>query len=247
MKRIVKLLLLWFGSLIFRNRDSKIIYYHDICGDAFYQSEDSDVLMGTPLEVFKKHLDIIQKEGYKIVPKISNPKGEICLMLDDGFRGVWDIRGFLYEYNIKPTIFVAPELIGRSGYLNLDEILELQQHGFAFECHSWSHRDLTSFNDEELNRELLDSKVWLSEHLSNSITSICLPLGRFSDHLIGLIKEYGYEEIFSSIPGSYKDVIFDGLRRRNLCQFSSPLEFKMIIRGGNRIFENRYRHLQYKK
>lgn len=244
-RTIIKNSILWLGSLLHRNHASKILFYHDICGATSYKSLDSDVLMGTPLELFKKHLEVIAEEGYKIVPRITQPENEVAIMLDDGFRGIWDNRQFFYERNICPTVFLAVELIGKDGFLSPPEILELQSHGFIFECHSWSHTNLATKSDEELQRELGESRDFLSRLLGKEVRELCLPIGYFSDHLVEAARAYGYTEIYSSIPGNYCEPVSCGLRARILCQFASSHEVRLLLRGGSGIISQRYEKLHH--
>lgn len=248
LKKWIRLLLLYCSSILKRNHKSKILFYHDVFSSVNYKALDDDVYMGTPLSLFKKHVEVIRKEGYAIVPRITKTEGEVAIMFDDGFRGIWECREYFYEQKICPTIFLPVDYIGRKdeGILTIEEIRELQQHGFIFECHGWSHKDLTSFNDEELKRELGESKVELGKMLGKEITGICMPIGIFSDHLLEEIQKYGYKDIYSCIPGNYDHHPHGILLTRNLCQFASPLEVKLILRGGNELVRGRYERLHHR-
>lgn len=245
-KSFIKLALLWCSSILQHNRKSKILFYHDIYKTINYKATDDDVCMGTHLDMFKRHLEVIHKEGYTIVPRITEPEGQVCIMLDDGFRGIYECRQFFYDNQIYPTIFLAVELIGQEGILTKEEILELQAHGFIFECHSWSHKDLTIWNDEDLMRELGESKKYLSEMLNKVVSEICLPIGYFNDHLLEQLKVYGYDKVYSSIPGNYWESKVGGMIARNLVQFASPTEVRLVLRGGNEMIKGRYQNLHYK-
>lgn len=247
MRNLIKLFLLWISSLLHRNRKSKILFYHDIYKTTNYKALDADVHMGTHIELFKRHVDIIRKEGFEIVQQITKPEGQVAIMLDDGFRGVYEVRDFFYENNIFPTIFLPAGHIGEDCLLSKDEILNLQDNGFKFECHSWSHFDLTTFSDEELRRELGESKNILRTLLGKDVDEICLPLGYFSNHLIEQLRLYGYKEVYSSIPGNYMEPVYGGLRTRILCQFSSPIEVKYMLRGGCEMINKRYKKMHYKE
>jgi peptidoglycan/xylan/chitin deacetylase (PgdA/CDA1 family) len=246
-KAIIKKGLLLVGVLKYFNRKSKILYYHDIFIDKSYKSPDSNVLMGTSIKMFKRHLAVIKNEGYTLVPRITKKEGEVSIMFDDGFRGIWDNRHFFYERGICPTVFLAIDLIGKEGFLQPLEILDLQKHGFIFECHSWSHTNLAEKSDEGLTIELVESKGYLEKLLGKNVKELCLPIGFFSDNLIIKCFDVGYEIVYSSIPGNYFELIHGKMRARNLCQFASPFELKMILHGGNEIFKRwieRRHHLQ---
>ena len=248
LRKFVKYLLLFIGSILHRNHKSKILFYHDVYSTVNYKALDDDVCMGTPLSLFKLHVEVIRKEGYNIVSYISKPKGEVAIMFDDGFRGIWECREYFYKQNICPTIFLPVDYIGRKddGILTIEEIRELQQHGFIFECHGWSHKDLTIFNDEELKRELGESKVELGKMLDKEITGLCMPIGIFSDHLLEEIRKYGYKNIYSCIPGNFDYHPHNILITRNLCQFASPFEVKLILQGGNELVRGHYERLHYR-
>ena len=245
-RELAKTSLLCVGSVVCHNKNSKIIYYHDVCGGVFYESPDTEILQGTPIETFKKHIEIIKKNGYTIVPVIHHPKFEIAIMFDDGYRGIWDNRQFFFDSDIKPTVFIAVDLIGKPSFLTKEEILELQKHGFIFQCHTWSHVSLADMSQVELKKELGDSKDYLTEMLGKEVTEICLPLGYYSDTLIGELKKYGYKKVYSSVPGCSSDKVAAIMETRNFCQTATPSQFKMIINGGLDMLRKRYIKLHYR-
>lgn len=244
MRYYVKLFILWVGSLLHRNRKSKILFYHDVFNTTNYKALDADTCMGTPIDLFKRHVDTIRKCGYSIVPKITKEKDEVSIMFDDGFRGIYECRQYFYDNCIRPTIFLPVAYLGKKGILTKSEIFELMEHGFNFQCHSWSHEDLTKWSDKELEKELGKSKKFLEKYLNSHVSEICLPLGYYSDHLLEVIKDYGYKEVYSSAPGNYYDVINAVMRPRILCQFASTLEVKLYLIGGGEIVKKRYLKLR---
>jgi peptidoglycan/xylan/chitin deacetylase (PgdA/CDA1 family) len=195
--------------------------------------------MGTPLDMFKEHIQVILNNEFKIVPEIKNPTNEVMICLDDGFRGIYDTKGFFIQHQIQPLIFIAVELIGKENYLSKEEILELQSMGFQFEGHTWSHRNLTQFSDEELKHELLDSKLYLSDFLGKEVKNLCFPKGYFSGKVIKQSLKYGYERLFSSLPGGYYDYIDENIYARNLVQFAKPKEVKYRLLGNSKFLRER--------
>lgn len=232
-KSLIKNILLLFGVVLHNNRKSKILYYHDIHNGTPYTS------MSTPLDVFQSHIEKIKKLGYTVVPQINSVNNQVTIMFDDGFRGIYDCREFFYTNNICPTVFLAVSLIGQPGYLTIDEIIELQNHGFNFQSHGWRHEDMTSLSDDQLQLELVEARKKLSELLGKSVDEICLPIGYFSDRLLKNLSKEGYREIYSSIPGDYADLVY-GMRRRNLVQGSSSFQVSLILKGGMSLLSSHY-------
>lgn len=233
-KQIIKRLILWYSYTFYKkNHGSKIIYYHDI----FDKTQYTD--MGTSLLMFQKHIQVIKEIGFKIVDVIQNPTNEVMICLDDGFRGIYDTKYFFIQNNIKPLVFIAVELIGQENYLSKEEIIELQSVGFQFEGHTWSHNDLTKFDDKELKRELLDSKIKLSKLLRKEVSSLCFPMGYFSDKIIEKSIKYGYERLYTSLPGNFCDNIGEKLCARNLMQYATPIELKYRLLGNSNVLFKR--------
>ena len=237
LRNSIKTELLWLGTMRHHNRDSKLLYYHDVHDEIQYTD------MGTPLCLFKQHLEVIGKEGFQVVPRIKKDEGEVAVLFDDGFRGIYDVRQFFYNRQMCPTVFLAVSLIGQEGYLNKEEILELQQQGFVFESHGWSHKDMTIYDDQGLRHELTDSRQWLSDFLQKDVRELCLPMGFFSDRVVDHAQNAGYTTIYSSIPGCYHQLIHGSLRPRNLLQFASPRQVRYILRGGNVLFRKHFEKL----
>jgi peptidoglycan/xylan/chitin deacetylase (PgdA/CDA1 family) len=188
--------------------------------------------MGTPLSVFQQHIEKIRELNFEIVQQITKEQKQVMICFDDGFRGIWDNRQYFIENNIMPTVFIAVELIGKTGYLTLDEIKTLTKLGFRFQAHGWSHSDLTKFNDSDLKRELLDAKHKLEELTELKITDICFPQGYYSDRVIELSEHFGYNLMYTSDPKPYSQRIKNNLIPRYLVQYSTPAQLKSTLLGG---------------
>lgn len=220
-KQLAKQFLFFTSYLFQKSKDSKVVYYHDVGTKYTY--------MGTDFGIMRKHLEIIRQSGYAIVPSIEKRKGQMMICFDDGWAGIYDHKDFFIEEGIRPTIFVAVDLIDKEGYLTHEQIRELQKLGFLFECHTWSHQDLTSFSDDELIHELKDSKEKLDSILNKKITDICYPKGRFSNAIFKFCIQCGYRLQYSSIPGNFFDLYEYKIICRNCAQFLSPIVFKWMI------------------
>lgn len=241
-KELIRSALFFVGRLLYGNKQSKIIYYHD-----FYEGKRYTD-MGTSLSLLKQHLAIAEQCGYKIVDKITKPDGELCLMLDDGFRGIWDCRGFFYEKKIHPTIFIAKSLVGQEGYLTETEIKELSKHGWIFQSHTVSHTSLNDFGLDDLDFQLKESKSYLEELLGREVNEICAPQGKYSNWVCEHAYRLGYEVFYSSTPGNYYERLtdFSFVVTRNLCQSLTPFQFKLAVNGGYKIFQRVYFKRRYK-
>ena len=224
--------MLWVSYILHPNHDSKVIYYHDV------STRYTD--MGTDLTMIEKHFDVVRNSGYTLVDKITEEKDQIMVCFDDGWAGIYEAKDFFIKQNVRPTIFVAVELIGKQGYLSLEQIKEMQTLGFYFESHSWSHLDLTTLNEKELRHELKDSKDQLTKMLGTDITSICYPIGRFSKMVSEKSVEAGYTEMFASLPGGYQ-INCEGMdvRGRNLLQYANAKEAYYMINSLSPLYYKR--------
>jgi hypothetical protein len=240
--KTIKTLILYCTHLWVKSRDSKIIFYHDV-----HLTDNKYTDMSTSITVFKSHIDEIRQNGFEIVHKIENKKNQIQICFDDGFKGIYDNKDYFIKEAIFPKIFLAIYLIGQEGYLSEAEIVELQSLGFHFESHAYSHLNLVSFTDEQLEYELGESKLFLEKLLKKTITEICFPIGYFSERVYNFSLKAGYSKMHSSIPGNYFQEDWNGVVNRNLVQFFSPKEVKFIIFGALIPFRNHYKKRQFLK
>lgn len=228
-KRILRPAALKLFALFRRNRKPKTVYYHDV-GTKW-------TAMGTPEARFRAHLRRLR------------PGDTVCF--DDGFRGIWEARELFRENGIRPIVFVAPALAGKTGYLTWEEMKALQDgYGFDFQSHTWSHQTLAGGfideselppagrSDEWFGRELVQSKAEIGRRLGKRVTAICFPAGRFSDDVVARCRAAGYECAYGSFPGEDLDGGF--VKARLLAQDLSAGELASALRGGMDVLAKRY-------
>lgn len=203
--------------------------------------------MGTDLQVMKKHFDIIRSQGYDIVPEINKAEYQVMICFDDGWGGIYEYKDEFVKSQIFPTIFIAVDLIGSKGYLTVSQIKEMESLGFRFQAHTWSHQDLTTFDDKGLEHELKESKDWLERKFGHPFNAICFPMGRYSSLVKIKSAEYGYKQMFTSIPGGYYDMKTEDLICRNCAQNVTLKEFKWMLSGTSSIFKHKLMKQHFEK
>ena len=240
MKTRLRNILLHLGAFIFSNRDSKVLFYHDIHKTHAFTN------MSTSLQLFKEHIQTIRKKSFKIVSEITEKENQIKIQLDDGFRGIYDCINYLVEENIPIEIFVISSLIGQENYLNESQIRKLLKTNLVkISSHTHSHKELNKLNNEQLKTDLSVSRQVIEEITKLPIHSICYPLGKFSNQVTQSCSQLNYLYQYSSLPGSYFDNPFLNVYRRNLVQFASKKEISLVLRGAHSILYPLYLKKHY--
>ena len=244
LKQKFKKLATFFYYSLLRNRDSKILFYHDVFSHTSYTK------MATSINMFKKHISLINDNGFELVKNIELAKNQILIQFDDGYRGIYDNLDFFLKNNIYVQVFIITSRIGQNGYLSKSEIHEMHKSGnFMVSSHTHSHRDLSSLKDVSVIKEAKISKEILEDIISENVHDICYPRGHFNYRVIELLQSQGYNKQFSSLPGSYfkRIKLIDNVYRRNLVQDDNVVNFKHSLYGAQELlFTNRLKK-QYNK
>ena len=155
-----------------------------------------------PVERFREQMRYLAESGYRTVTMAQAeemlkekkiPAKTIVLTFDDGYTSVfnqaWPI---MQEYGFTGTVYVCTSFIGRSNYLNLDQIKQLQAAGIEIGSHTKNHISLKEASYEQQVQEIMVSKQVLEENLGIPCRSFCYPTGTYSDITPTIVKDAGY-------------------------------------------------------
>ena len=229
-------------SFFYFSKKSKVIYYHDIDSDKKYTD------MSTPVELFKKHINIIRENGYVIVNEITKPLDQIEICFDDAFLGFYDNIDLIKELNIPIHLFVVSSYLEKENHINKEQLLLLNNLKLIkISSHTQTHQVLNLAAEYLLKNELENSKNLLESLLNKSVDMICFPEGKFNDEVVELAEGVGYKRQYSSLPGFYFNDFLPSVKRRSLVQFAGVKEFKAILKGGDHALAFWYKFKHYKK
>lgn len=128
----------------------------------------------------------------------ASPDLRVALTFDDGCQSDLENARLLKAHGFDALFFIATEYIGRRGYLNADEILELQDLGMGIGSHSHQHALLTPMPDAEIEENLHRSKRILEDLLQDEIRHLSFPGGGYSSRVLRIGRRVGYQNFFSS-------------------------------------------------
>ncbi len=152
-------------------------------------------------EAFQQFLKAIVERGATTQPLSATEPG-VKLTFDDGFQSNLTIAAAeLAKHSMKATFFITTghlvgkaecDVYGNNPKLTADEIAELASLGHEIGSHSVTHRDLTLLSDDELQRELTESKAQLEEIIKREITLLSFPYGLWNRRVLKAAQAAGY-------------------------------------------------------
>lgn len=141
------------------------------------------------------------------------PRGTAALTFDDGYAELHEhLLPVLLRERLPATVFLVAQTLAPGGRpvdwvdtpgteplrtLTLDQVLEMQDAGVAFESHSWAHTDLTTLSEEACERDLRDSRELLSDLLGRHVTQLAYPRGRHNPTVRRAARDAGYDHAFA--------------------------------------------------
>ena len=162
-------------------------------------------------EIFKQHLEEINKSGLQFITfkkfeeiiKTNIDKSYILLTIDDAFESfylnAWPI---LQKKNIPFILFVSTREIGKYGYMDWEQIREIEKSNLAtIGNHSHSHEYLIDWTNEEIKADLEKSIKIFKEKLGYSPKIFSYPFGEYSKDLKEIVNDLNFKFAFGQHSG----------------------------------------------
>ena len=128
----------------------------------------------------------------------------VAITFDDGFRDNLTVAlPLLEKFRLPITLFVAPGLVGREGYLSEEELREIARHPLVtIGAHGLWHRHFTRLSNDEARLELRESKSLLKNITGRRIDLMAWPFGDCDPGLERMSEECGYLAAWSVWKGT---------------------------------------------
>jgi peptidoglycan/xylan/chitin deacetylase (PgdA/CDA1 family) len=179
----------------------------------YHALPERDADCNGPLDIprhrFEQHLKLLHGEGYDVLgltaaieARRSDPTRRlVALTVDDGYVDVVAAADVVRGAGGSLTLYVPTGFVddGRDAagtfahpLVSWDQVRELARAGVEIGSHACSHRPLDVLPVAEAQRELVESRARLSEHLGSPVRSMCYPYGYAGRRVERLTAEAGY-------------------------------------------------------
>ena len=148
------------------------------------------------MDIFKKHVELILDANLTFYhPKdfenefdIPKKEKKILLTVDDAFQSFYDNAWpYLKKNQIPFVLFVSTEPVGNKGYMNWEQIKEIERSEFGvIGHHSHSHDYLIDKSEEVFLNDIKSSNRIFKEKLGYVPTLFSYPFGEYS----GFMRDY---------------------------------------------------------
>lgn len=88
--------------------------------------------------------------------------------------------------------------------LSWEQVEQMSRNGFGFGSHTKSHALLTQINNQQVAKELRESKRAIENNLSKPVYFLSYPNGYYNEEIIQIAKDAGYLACFTCLPGANK-------------------------------------------
>ncbi len=153
-------------------------------------NEDKYPSTNINMEIFQKQIDIIKEkkisfinpDDFKLNFNLPKSEKKILLTIDDGFTSFYEHAWpYLKKNKIPFILFISTEAVGKYGYMDWDQIKEIESEEFAFiGNHSHSHEYLVEYNFDKFKIDIDKSIKLFIENIGYNPLFFSYPFGEYS-------------------------------------------------------------------
>lgn len=242
---------------VFKKVIKKIVSLFDFSGAVIlmYHSIDrSNEFFTVKPEDFKKQMSYLKENNFKVIGLTELggllerneiiSKKTVVITFDDGYEDNFLIAYPILKKNGFPaTIFVASSLIGKTikarqgtdlKILSEQQMRDMASDGLIkFGSHANNHLKLAKLEEEEIEKELIDSKKMLLDILGKEAVSLAYPFGSYNERVKRIAGAY-----FKIACGVESGLVHSGQDQWQLPRFSIDSKvgfwrFKYILWKGS--------------
>ncbi|MBN1354236.1 MAG: polysaccharide deacetylase family protein, partial [Candidatus Omnitrophica bacterium] len=162
-----------------------IIMYHSI-GDENAALDGYGGKLNVDEAVFEKQIRFLYDHKYNVIPldefirrikrKEHIPRKTVSITFDDGLRNNFTkAYPVLKKYGFPATIFVATDFIGKDKFLTWDDMKTMQKNNIKIGSHTVSHAWLPDLSENDIRKELFESKKILEDGTGRTIELLSYP------------------------------------------------------------------------
>ena len=125
----------------------------------------------------------------------KTPRKACVINFDDGRRNNYgNAYPILKENDVTASFYIIPSKLEMSGYMTWEQINEIYYDGNEIGSHTIGGGSLMAFkeDDNELKRQIFDSKKILKDHQYGEVSTFAYPLGEWNESVVEKVKSAGY-------------------------------------------------------
>lgn len=160
-----------------------------------------------PPAMFRAQLQALADSGYQtILPDDlfdyltkgkPLPEKPIMLTYDDGDVDQYNIAApEMKKHGFKGVFFIMTISMGRSIYMNKDQIKQLSDDGHVIASHTWTHQNLKKFKPEDWDQQIVKSCKQLEEITGKPVEFFAYPFGVWTPEGIPELKSRNIKAAF---------------------------------------------------
>ena len=175
-----------------------ILLYHSVSDE---NPEDNRYAIS--MADFKDQMGRLRYWGYstitikQLVDHINKgsdiPRRPVVISFDDGYLDVFQNAFPIMErYGFTGTVYIVANRLQSDGFLQVEQLKELVDHGWEVGSHSMTHTELTQ-NHALVRKEILQSRLDLENALEIKVFSFAYPFGSLDWYVSYKVSDYGYQ------------------------------------------------------
>lgn len=203
--------ILIIGNLLNRAYVFPILMYHSVSPSPVKGNR-----LAVSVKSFERQMRFLKEHNYNVITldeaadfikrKKRIPRNSVAITLDDGYKDNYTSAFPIFKkYHLPATMFIIINEVGRpqNDRLSWDEIMEMRDSGIiTFGSHTLGPEPLVNFkSEEEVKRQIFESKRVLEDKLHRSVNTFSYPEGRFNANIKQLVKDAGYKVAVITSPG----------------------------------------------
>ncbi|MCL4374292.1 polysaccharide deacetylase family protein [Patescibacteria group bacterium] len=163
---------------------------------------------------FEKELNALKAARFqtyfvKDIPDILNgsiqyeASRSAVLTFDDGYDDFYTVVfPLLKKYQVKATVYLIADFIGRPGFMNASQISQLVDSDLVeVGSHTLNHLYLKAVPPPIAEKEIVQSKKTLEQRFHITVKTFAYPYGAFNDAVEAMVKDASYSAAVSVMPG----------------------------------------------
>jgi len=199
------------GSQLFETQIKVPVFlYHYV---EYVKDDPKKENFATPPSVLKAQIETLKIAGYTFITpddlvndflgEITLPEKIIILSFDDGYMDFYtDVFPILKKEKVKAITYIVPNFLNRANYMSTFQIKEIARSPFIeIGAHTMNHIWLKDIKKETAQYEIVQSRKILQEMLGAPINSFAYPYGALDRQTMNIVKDAGYTNAVSTIPG----------------------------------------------